>query len=68
MTDEESLRTLLRTTLPGAAAPRRDLWPEVTRRLDTRPRWSPFDLGLAAFIVGALLLLREQLWLLALHL
>lgn len=68
MTDE-SLQTLLRTTLPNATvAPTRDLWPEVATRLDRGPRLSPLDVTLAAFIAVALMLLPEGVWLVALHL
>lgn len=57
--DRERMEALLRQAVPpvdGDAAPERDLWPEVLRRMDAEPaarhRWPWFDWALAAGIVG----------------
>jgi hypothetical protein len=59
--DEERMKKLLRQALQpvaGDAGPKRDLWPEVLRRLDARvaapasPGWAWFDGALLAGLVG----------------
>ena len=69
MIEDHSLRTLLRATLAAGDVPsQRDLWPEVARRLEARPVWSAFDMGLAALVALALLVFPEGLWVMAFHL
>jgi hypothetical protein len=69
MTDEQ-VTTLLRSALPptddGAAA--RDVWPQLSDRLDRTAEWSYVDLGLAAAAAVAFLIFPEWLWLLAYNL
>ena len=69
MTDER-VKELLRAAmpLPGAEEPGRDLWPQLSARCEQGPRWSYFDLGLAAAAAVALMAFPEWLWLLAYHL
>ena len=69
MTEDDSLRALLRNALPrDQAVSRHDLWPALAQRLETRPRWSLFDVGLAAAVAIVLLLFPEAIWLMAFHL
>ena len=69
MTDDEPLRALLRSALPrDRTASQRDLWPALAQRLEARPRWSPFDVGLAAVVALVLLFFPEAIWLMAFHL
>ena len=68
MNDEE-LGTLLRGAMrPADAYARREVWPEIVERLDRTPGVSIVDFGLAAAIVGALLLNPEWLLVLTYHL
>jgi hypothetical protein len=69
MTDDR-LQELLRGAMPPVdrAEPSPDAWPSLLSRLDQPPRWSLFDVGLAAAAAVALLLNPEWLWLLAYHL
>ena len=59
--DQDRMKKLLQQALPpvkGDAGPRRDLWPAILRRLDTRPAapeltgWAWFDGALAAGLVA----------------
>ena len=75
MTDEERLAELLRRAVPPVrfhaldeARPSHDLWPRVVHRIEAPPRWSPFDLALAAAVAIALILFPQALWLIAYHL
>ena len=67
---EDRLDALLRAAVPAApeGPPARDLWGDLATRLDEAPRWSVFDLGLAAAAIVTLLLNPEWIWLLAYHL
>jgi hypothetical protein len=68
MTDEH-LNELLRSALPpvddGTSA--RDVWPQLSGRLDGTAEWSYVDLGLAAAATVTFLIFPEWLWLLAYH-
>ena len=70
MTEEETLRNLLRTALPPVIdrAPRNDLWSKVAHRRSAPSSWPWFDLGVAASVALALLLAPSWLWLLVYHL
>ena len=69
MTDDDSLSVLLRSALPrDHAVSRRDLWPALAQRLEARPRWSLFDVSLAAVVAIVLLFFPEAIWLMAFHL
>lgn len=54
--DDRALRDLLsRGKYDTSAGPRRDLWPQMQRRLDRPPRGVPwFDWALAALVLGSL--------------
>jgi hypothetical protein len=68
MKDDE-LGLLLRSALAEVdSAPTRDLWPQVVRRVETRPAPHWLDLVLAAGIVTALALVPQWFFLLAYHL
>ena len=63
--DEDDLKHLLRQALPpveGDAAPGRDLWPDLLRRLDAEPAapafsgWAVFDGALLAGLGGVAVL------------
>jgi hypothetical protein len=65
--DEERILRLVRAAMPPMAAtdPGRDLWPEVVRRIEERPRLSLLDGSLAAaMLVLGLFFPRSVLFLL----
>jgi len=68
--NEQEVREILRSTVPRARTElRRDLWPEMLRRLDERPRrvaW--IDWALVATIAGLLLLFPKAIPVLMYHL
>ncbi len=69
--DEKPLRDFLKQALPpiGETAPRRDLWPELLRRLEGPRAAVPwFDWVLAAVTLIWLLLFPEAIPVLAYHL
>lgn len=70
MTDDQSLRNLLRSVLPPMAdlGPARDLWPSIVHRQRVPSRWPWLDLGVAAAVTFVLLLFPDWLWLLMYHL
>jgi len=69
-TDDELLRSLLKTALPPVTPhpPSRDVWPRVLARTSSGPKWTVTDWSAAAVIVGALLLFPKWFWFLAYHL
>jgi hypothetical protein len=70
MMNDERLSQLLRTALPAvdAAAPSRDLWPDVVRRSEARVRITSTDWSVAAIVIVVLVLFPEWFWFLAYHL
>jgi hypothetical protein len=62
----ELLRAAMPPTRDGTS--HRDVWPNLVDRLESRPRWSMLDVGLAAAAAAALLMFPEWLWLLVYHL
>ena len=68
MTDDEFERLVHSAISPvDPDEPRSDLWPALVTRLDASRQWRWIDLGLAAAIVGALVLFPEWAALLAYH-
>ena len=69
MTDD-NLQRLLRSAMTpiGDATLSPDVWDRLNARLDAPPRWSAFDLALAAGVVLGLALVPDALFLIALHL
>jgi hypothetical protein len=69
MTDEH-LNELMRAVLPPSddGAHARDVWPQLSARLERATELSYVDLGLAAAAAVAFLIFPEWLWLLAYHL
>ena len=70
LNDVELVRTLRAALPPRATAqrPSRDLWPDVMRRVQQPPRWSPADWSVAAIVIVSLLLFPKWFWFLAYHL
>ncbi len=68
--NEEKLRQLVRKAMgPGAAELKRDLWPQMLRKLDERPiRVSGLDWALVALLVVWLLVFPEAIPQLLYHL
>jgi hypothetical protein len=68
MNEESKMADLLRRHVaPMDSSPPRDLWPVIVgQRRSRRVSWN--DLGLAAAIAAALLLVPEWIWLIAYHL
>jgi hypothetical protein len=67
MSDDSRLSALVRSAVPPviAAEPSRDLWPEVTERIEKHEPLAWFDIMLAAGAAAALLIRPELLVLLA---
>lgn len=70
MTEEETLRTLLRTALPPVTdrALTIDQWGRVVHRRPAPSSWPWFDLSVAASVVLTLFLFPRWLWILVYHL
>lgn len=69
MSDDDRLLALLRGALPPSTGDgHRDLWPLVASRINARPAWSWFDLGLAAAVAMVLLMFPRGIFFLAYHL
>jgi hypothetical protein len=68
--NDVELARALRAALPRATAhrTRHDVWPEVIRRVQQRPRWSLADWSAAAIVVITLVLLPKWFWFVAFHL
>ena len=69
MTEDTRVVALLRSAVPPVvtAGPSRDMWPLLVKRSQERPKWSWFDVGLAAGVSIALLIRPDLLMLLAYH-
>ncbi|HVT19392.1 MAG TPA: hypothetical protein VHQ90_24845 [Thermoanaerobaculia bacterium] len=70
MTDDQSLRLLLRSALPPMTdlGPARDLWPSIVHRRPVPSGWPWLDLAVVAAVALGLALFPDWLWLLAYHL
>jgi hypothetical protein len=70
MIDDDRLPQLLKAALPSVDTdqPRRDLWPAVIRRSETRVEVSFGDWSLAAIVIVVLLMFPKWFWFLAYHL
>ena len=66
----EEIQKALQEAFPAVDAElRRDLWPEMLRRLDTRPQKVPwYDWALAGGLAGAMVLFPKLVVLLVYHL
>jgi len=68
MTDDEFERLVRAAISPvNPDNSRSDLWPALVTRLDAPRQWRWIDLGLAAAVLGALVLFPEWATLLAYH-
>lgn len=68
MTDDELERLVVLAIAPVQPdEPRADVWPALVTRLEAHRNWRWIDLGLAAAVIGALVLFPEWLMLLAYH-
>jgi hypothetical protein len=69
MTDEE-VQSLLQSALPhlNEEMPSRDLWPEITALIDSRPRPHWIDIALAVGVAALLAVVPQWFFVLAYHL
>jgi hypothetical protein len=68
MTDDELERLVHAAIEPvDPDEPRPDLWPALVARFDARRDWRWIDVGLAAAVIGALVLFPHWAMLLAYH-
>ncbi len=68
--DERQVREALKQSFPAVDSElRRDLWPDVLRKIDTQPQGVPwYDWALIAFMVGLFLYSPRLIFVIAYHL